>query len=209
MRTILANTEESTVRLVMNAEKMVIKETQRTFTYLNLYGYATDLIVCNRFLPEGISDHYFDSWKESQDKYYRVMEEGFAPLPIFKVPLLDREVVGLPALRIIADALFGQEDPTRIFYRGQTHRVAKEDGHYVLKIPVPFVEKDELSLTRAGDELVVQAGRYRRSVVLPRALQRQPVLDARFASGDLNIRFKSDEKKPAPEGGERHGRKYA
>ena len=58
MRNVLLDHSSSSVRLVVNPEKMVIKETQRTFTYLNLYGYHTDLVVCNRILPPDTGDGF-------------------------------------------------------------------------------------------------------------------------------------------------------
>jgi arsenite-transporting ATPase len=79
MRDLLTDAEKASVRIVVNPERMVIKEAQRSFTYLNLYGYATDLIICNRLIPAEVADRYFDSWKESQTRYYQVIEECFAP----------------------------------------------------------------------------------------------------------------------------------
>ena len=72
MGKILPDSDKTSVRIVLNAEKMVIKEAQRTFIYLTLYGYHTDLIVCNRLLPHEVGDSYFRSWKESQIKYRKL-----------------------------------------------------------------------------------------------------------------------------------------
>jgi len=189
MRQLLTNAESSSVRLVLNAEKMVIKEAQRTFTYLNLYGYPTDLVVCNRLIPDEVEDSYFDSWKESQLKYYRLIEESFAPLPILGLPLFAREVVGLAMLEEMGQALFGSEDPTKLFYHGQPSEVEKEDGYYVLTLPLPFVSRDEVSLSVSGDELVVVAGRHRRNITLPRALLGLPIEGAKYEGERLRIRF--------------------
>ena len=53
MNEILRDRERSTIRLVMNPDKMVIGEAMRTFTYLNLYGYLTDAVIVNRVFPVG------------------------------------------------------------------------------------------------------------------------------------------------------------
>src|SRR5581483_8117034 len=45
MHATLVDPDVTTVRLVLNPEKMVIKEAQRTYTYLNLFGYPSDLVV--------------------------------------------------------------------------------------------------------------------------------------------------------------------
>ncbi|OGO05644.1 MAG: arsenic-transporting ATPase [Chloroflexi bacterium RBG_13_54_9] len=189
MRVLLTDPDTASVRLVLNPEKMVIKETQRTFTYLNLYGYATDLIVCNRLIPDEVKDRHFDSWKESQERYYQMVEERFAPLPILTIPLFSQEVVGIPMLRLMAQALFGDEDPTKVFYHGQTHDIRKEDGNYVLTLPLPFVQKEEINLMRNGDELTIQAGRHKRNISLPRILAGLPVKEARFEGERLRIDF--------------------
>ena len=190
IRTLLTNDEVTSVRLVLNPEKMVIKEAHRAFTYLNLYGYPTDLVVCNRLIPEQVADEHFDFWKETQAKYHRLIEESFAPLPIRDVPLFDQEVTGISMLRQMAHALFGEEDPSRIFFRGRPHEIEKAEGYYELIIPLPFVEKAEISLTQSGDELLVQVGRYKRNLVLPRTLAGLRADAARFEEGKLRIRFR-------------------
>jgi arsenite-transporting ATPase len=76
---LLADPDISSVRLVVNAEKMVIKEAQRTFTYLNLYGYATDAVVCNRLLPDEVQDGYFAAWKVTRRSTSSYQEASASP----------------------------------------------------------------------------------------------------------------------------------
>ncbi|MBI4301933.1 MAG: ArsA family ATPase [Chloroflexi bacterium] len=189
MRAILTDPETTSVRLVVNPEKMVIKESQRTLTYLNLYGYATDLLICNRLIPDQVSDPYFQSWKESQIKYYQFIEENFSPLPIRNAPLLNREVVGIDMLEIMAVALFGEDDPTQVFFKGTIQGIEKEDGQFVLVLRLPFVSKEEVSLMRSGNELTVQVGNFRRNVILPQVLAGLATREARFVEGNLRIEF--------------------
>ena len=103
MQQLLADEQKSSVRLVLNLEKMVIKEAQRSFTYFHLFGYPTDLVVCNRVLPQG-SGAYFEAWQEAQRRYQPLVEESFAPVPVRSVPFFDREVVGLEMLRKLGGA---------------------------------------------------------------------------------------------------------
>ena len=189
LHALLADPDVSSVRLVLNPEKMVIKEAQRTFTYLNLYGYATDAVVCNRLLPEAVQDGYFQTWKITQQEHFRVIQESFSPLPVFTVPLMEQEVVGTVMLEKVAAALYGDEDPTRLFVRGPVQEVVSEDGRYVLTIALPFVTKEELSLVRNADELVVHAGSFKRNIILPHLLQGLPVLGAKFEGDKLRISF--------------------
>ena len=204
MKDILSNQDVTSVRLVVNPEKMVIKEAQRTFTYLNLYGYLTDLIICNRIIPDKVDDQYFNFWKESQSKYYGVIEECFAPIPISTIPLLDREVVGIPMLKVMADALYQEDDPTRLFFQGQVQDLQKEDKHYILTLPLPLIEKGDISLTQSGDELIIRVGSFKRNIILPHILVGLAATQARFEGGKLRIQF---DQREGGEGGKKHGRK--
>ena len=187
---LLTDAEKTSVRLVVNPEKMVIKEAQRTFTYLNLYGYFTDLVICNRLIPDRVEEQYFQAWKDSQKKYHQLIEEGFAPLPISDVPLMEQEIVGIPMLRAMAEALYSENDPTEIFYRGRVQDVHKENKHYVLTLPLPFTGKERISLMQSGDELTIQVANFRRNVILPHPLIGLVVTEARLKDGKLKIKFR-------------------
>lgn len=192
---LLTDAEKASVRLVVNPEKMVIKEAQRSFTYFSLYGYFTDLIICNRLLPDKIKDSYFRAWKDSQRKYHQIIEEGFAPLPILDVPLFEQEIVGIPRLRTMAEALYGEKDPTAVFSQGQVQSIQKEDKHYVLNLTLPFSSQEEVSLVQSGDELTIQVGGFRRNVILPRALIGLVASEAKLEEGKLKIKFQQEKTK--------------
>ncbi len=189
MHELLSDPHESSIRLVLNPEKMVIKEAQRTFTYLNLYGYSTDLVISNRIIPQNVGDEYFNAWKGSQERYSRLVEETFTPLPIFKVPLMEQEVVGPDMLRKMAHAIYGDQDPTKLFYEGQPQTIEKQDGTYLLRLRLPFVGKEDVHLTRDGDELALSIGNFRRNVLLPRVLAPLDVGRARFEGDSLVLTF--------------------
>ena len=194
MHALLVDPQKSSVRLVLNPEKMVIKEAQRAFTYLNLYNYATDLVVSNRIIPSAVQDGYFSAWKEIQKKYGQMVEEAFAPLPILAVPLFDQEVVGLKMLRRMAESIYGDGDPTQVYFVGQAQRVEKNDRGYTLTIPLPFVSKEEVQLTRSTfDELVIHIGNHKRNLLLPRVLSGLEVVGAKHEGDELVVRFEDKE----------------
>lgn len=192
VRHILTDPEMSTMRLVMTPEKMVIKETQRTFTYLNLYGYGTDAIVCNRIIPEAVTDPYFAAWKDRQRDNITLIKEAFGELHMFQSPLFDRDVTGYDDLRRLADALYGDSNPAAYFTTGiASHRI-ESDPHsddYILVIPLPFARKDDLDVYRSADELTVRVGPYRRNIVLPHTLWKYEIGKANFVDQSLRIRF--------------------
>lgn len=189
MHELLTDHVKSSVRIVLNPEKMVIKEAQRTFTYLNLFGYSTDAIISNRIIPASIDDKYFNAWKESQAKYGQMVEEAFAPVPILKVPLMNQEVVGIEMLRKMAQAIYDHQDPTRVMYTEQPQVIEKTDDGYALKLRLPFISKDAINMTRSQDELAISIGNFRRNIILPRILTGLQVQKAKFEGDHLVIHF--------------------
>lgn len=190
VRAMLADPQQASMRLVVNAERMVIKETQRTYTYLNLYGYPVDAVVCNRLIPDTVTDPYFQAWKDAQVEHLDLIHQCFDPLPLFTAPLFDREMGGLDLLRVMGGSLFGEADPIDRLYEGDTHTLqTNDDGTYSLRIPLPFAEKADVDLYRAPDELTLSVGAYRRNIVLPRLLWPLEVASARFQEGALVVRF--------------------
>ena len=190
VRELLADPALSSMRLVVNPERMVIREAQRTWTCLNLYGYATDAILCNRVLPEEVRDPWFAPARERQAENLTLMREAFGELPLLKAPLLPLEPGGLAALRQLGAALYGERNPAERFHTGESHRIrSAAGGGYTLTVPLPFTRSDELELYREQDELTLQVGRWRRNFVLPHALAGLEIETARFAEGGLHIRF--------------------
>ena len=189
MKEILCDAKRSSIRLVLNPEKMVIKEAQRALTYLNLYGYVTDAVVCNRVFPRRLQRGYFAEWTQIQSRYREMIQRAFSPLPIWEIPLFDREVVGLEMLERMGRSLFAERDPLRVWMPGPIQTVRKKGEHYFLRVRLPFLRKDEISLLKRGDELVVSIGNYRRDLVLPKALADLAVKRARLEEGYLVVRF--------------------
>jgi arsenite/tail-anchored protein-transporting ATPase len=186
---LLGDPTSTSIRVVLNAEKMVILEAQRLFMYSNLYGYPVDLIVCNRVIPESVTDSYFQGWKASQAKYIQMIEERFAPVPIRYVPLMENEVVGVESLEVVGRELFGDEDPTQVYHRGRSYSFERAGNGYNLLLPLPFTTRGEVELSQVGDELVVRVGNQRRTIILPRTLAGMQTSGARLESGTLTVRF--------------------
>jgi arsenite-transporting ATPase len=178
---------------VVNPERMVIAEARRTHTYLSLFGYHVDAVVANRVLPDDVSDPWFARWKAAHAEHLAAIEEGFAPVPVLRVPLQPAEQVGVEALRTFAGVLYGDEDPTARFSRREPMRVARRGDDLDLEIDLPFSDRDELDLGRVGDELLVRVGPYRRAVVLPDTLRRREVTGARLRDGGLRVTFGTGE----------------
>lgn len=187
---VLTNPEETSVRLVMNPEKMVIKESLRAHAYLSLYNVATDMVVANRIIPETVSDPFFQRWKESQERHRQEIYDDFSPLPIKEVPLFSEEMCGLAALDRLKDTLFpAGEDPTQVYYKETTLRVIQEQQQYTLELYLPGIAKHQIELSKTGDELNIRIGNHRRNLVLPQALAALQPSGAKMEEDYLKIRF--------------------
>jgi arsenite/tail-anchored protein-transporting ATPase len=197
VRELLTNPEHSSIRLVVNPERMVIRETQRTYTYLNLYDYATDAILVNRVFSDEITDPFFDVWKERQKENIEFIGEAFGSLPVFKAPLFGEEMGGLDMLRKLADELYGDQNPSERMFDGVVHKIEKLDDNgddsWMLRVPIGFAKKEDLDLFRSRDEITLRVGPYRRNIVLPSELQHLEIAGAKFEDKYLNIRFEKQE----------------
>jgi len=189
MRKVLTDPEITTVRIVLNLEKMVVKEAKRAYTYLSLFGYVTDAVIVNRLLPRDLHDELFQKWQRIHHRYQAEVEQSFSGIPIFNVPLFDREVVGEKMLARMAQAIYGDEDPSRRFATSNPQRIDKEGSDYVLALKVPFVDKSAVDLSRHNGDLYVTVGNYRREITLPRVLERRETAGASIEDGELRVRF--------------------
>jgi arsenite/tail-anchored protein-transporting ATPase len=198
---LLGDSNVSSMRLVLNPEKMVVKEAQRAYTYLNLYGYAVDAVICNRVFPQHLADEYFKQWKQSQQANLQFVEEAFQPVPIFQIPFFEQELVGEAMLQRTAEAVFGKDlvqggagDPTQSFYSGLPQQIYAQNGHYILSIPLPMAERDNVDLHRSVvDELVIRIGNWKRNVALPTGLARLEIAGAKYEEDRLNILFERED----------------
>jgi len=189
MKEILEDGQKTSIRLVINPEKMVIKEAQRAYTFFSLFGYGVDLIIVNRLLPPSVRDPYFKKWKAIQETYRHQIEESFSPTPILAAELYSQEIVGTALLEKMAESVYRGADPARLFFAQKPIRIEKEDGRFVLSLHLPFVEKSELDLTQKGEELFIKVGAIKRNILLPRILLNHTIQQAKFVNERLKIIF--------------------
>ena len=214
VRELLCDTERTSVRLVVNPERLVVAEARRTHTYLSLFGYRVDAVVANRLLPEAVTDPWFAEWKARHAEHLTAIEEGFAPLPILRAELASDELVGLDALRAFGEGLYGDLDPSAVLHPGEPLQVVRKGSGFELVLELPFADKDDLELGRRDDELLIRVGSHRRALLLPDSLRRRPVGAASLRDGRLRVTFAGDAEadttrertsRPAARGGRRSG----
>jgi arsenite-transporting ATPase len=190
---LMTDPEITSVRLIANPEKIVIKETQRAFMYFCLYRMNIDAIIMNRVLPPKIKDTYFQAWRENQKQYIEVAKDYFSPIPIFSVNLFRNEILGLGRLHALAGQIYGQSNPLKRFFIGQPYDLTKEDGVYCLKLKIPFAGKDHVELNKVYDELIVRIGSFKKHILLPRHVAASKSVKARMEEDYLNVCFEGED----------------
>ena len=193
MKQILSDREITSIRIVVNPEKMVIKEAQRSFTYLNIYDFNVDAVIVNRVIPVNVTDQYFQVWKEIQKKYKGMIMESFSPIPIYEAPLFENEVVGMEMLERMGTEIFRGENPVEIKYNKRTQKVTKEKDNYIFTIYMPFTGKQDLELSQKGDEIIIKVNNLKRNITVPKTLLSLAITGAKFEGDYLKIHFGGNE----------------
>ncbi len=198
LRETLSDPSISSYRVVLQPEKMVIREAERAVSYLGLFNYPVDGVIVNRVLPEStIEGEFYQKRHELQKKYLQMIDDNFRPLPLFFAPYYADEVVGLEALSRLANDGFGDKDPGDIFYHGKVQEIEEmEDGGYQLRIPMPFVTSTDVKLRKRGDELFVTIGNFKREMILPTVLAKRKAAGGRLIDDVLEITFMPPEPEP-------------
>ena len=192
IKDVLTDREVSSIRIVLNPEKMVIRESQRAYTFLNLFGYMVDAVIVNRLLPREVKDPYYGEWKKIQKTYMKEIGSSFHPLPILSSKLWNKEIIGLALLSKMAEEIYGDDDPSQIYYKERPIEVNSSNGSYYLFLKLPFADKKELDVWHKGDELIIQYKNFKRNIALPRALASLELKGVEFKDKTLKVRFGGD-----------------
>jgi len=193
MNSILRDRSATSLRLVMNPDRMVISEAMRTFTYLNLYGYLTDAVVVNRVFPPEVEGTYFGPWRERQQEHLELVESAFSPVPVLRAPYFEAEVVGPAMLDRLADALFADGDPAAVLHSTLSQELVVGHHSARLRLDLPFAERGDVSLKKIGLELVVRVDGQKRTIMLPPGLAGFKPREAKLEEGTLEVRFEASD----------------
>ena len=191
---VLTDPKITTVRLVTNPEKIVIKETQRAFMYFCLYGLCIDAVIINRIFPDGVDSAYFEAWQRSQQHYIEEAMDYFSDVPIWKVNLFTEEIVGEQGLHRLADTLYSGINPADRFSEERPYQFQKMTDAYQLSMRLPFLSKEEIGLTKHGDELIVTVGSFKQHIALPRTLANKKTTGAKLTGDQLVIQFEGEKR---------------
>jgi len=197
VREYLLNHDLTSIRLIANPDTFSIGNIRRTYMQSSLYGLNTDLIIINKVLPEIIRDDYLRSWVDNQGKYIDEVRRSFHPIPVKILRLFESELKGIEMLRKAGSELYGDEDPAKVFFKGETIKILRSDGGLEIVYPAPYISKGDIDIERIGDELIIHLNTDS-SVVdlllpLPIATYKMSLKRAKLLSDGLHVYFMEDQ----------------
>lgn len=194
VKVLLEDPKRTTVRLVLNPEKMVIRETMRAYTYLCLYNKNVETLIVNRVLPQEAGEGgFFKEKLEEQKENMELIHHAFDPMEIKYCEMMRTELRGLDKLKLMADMIYGDEDPYKIYSDRSPMMFVTEKGVDKIVMKMPFVDSSKVELFRIDQSTVmVHVGSQKRNIQLPDALVHAQVIGADFKDDELVIKFKRD-----------------
>ncbi len=193
---ILNDPKLTTVRLVTNAEKMVLRETQRAFMFFSLHQLCIDAIILNRIFADDSSSNFVNRWQKSQKEYMELVESYFHPIPVLRAPFYQREVIGIDRLMELGENIYRGQDPSGIFYEHRPYDFIAENEKQAIKLHLPFVSKDEINLLKVGEELVIRIGNFKKNIILPRTFVGLEPRKAKLEDEYLVVEFGGNHEQP-------------
>jgi arsenite-transporting ATPase len=185
--------KDSSVRLVLTPETVVLAEARRSLTTLSLFGYSVDGVVANRVFPAEGDDPWRSGWVEAQRQVLATVTESFGELPVWTSAYQPHEPVGVAQVEELAASAYAGSDPLASPPGDGPLAIRRTSTGAALRLSLPFAERSDVDLARHGDELVLTVGSYRRVLVLPTALRSMDVVGAQVADGELQVRFEGNE----------------
>jgi len=178
----LLNQEISSVRLVTNPEKLVLRETEKAYTYLHLFGFNVDAIMLNK-VPKQTGQ------KGYRERYIEHIKNSFSPTPVIEIPEIEEEVLGIEKLLKLSRMIFGDRDPSEIFFKDRPFEILEEDGKFVLKLYLKDIQDGEPELLRIEDNLIIKIKNFKKHFFLPKALSKREITKANQTSHVLSVYF--------------------
>ncbi|MBI2913065.1 MAG: ArsA family ATPase, partial [Chloroflexi bacterium] len=186
LRDLLTDPEVASIRIVLAADRSALAEVQGALAVLSLFAYPADAAIVNRLLPPEVSDPFFEAARAEQQEVLSYIQASVAPMPVLASPLLSTPPDALAGL---AAALYGQQAPAAVLYRGPVHAFSQRDGRHLLSLALPFARREELSLEQVGDNLIVQLAGRRRTIPLPQEVRYLDALSSSFDGQSLHVSF--------------------
>lgn len=188
LQELMLNKDVLSIRLVTTPERVVIKETKRNFTCLQMYEYNVDAIIVNKVYPQEAMEGYFGAWAKLQAAGLTELEESFRDIPMFYKELERCELKSLPLL-MKSSELYGMTKPEEVLHVTRSFQLEREGAHYHLSIALPFAEKEEMVLEQKGEDMIITIKNERRIYTLPDVVKGREIERAKLEDGQLQVQF--------------------
>jgi arsenite-transporting ATPase len=188
---ILCDPECSSMRLVLNPDRIALAESKRAYTYFALFGFPVDGIFINKVYPDAVADGYLGPWRELQQRYMASIRTSFMDTRLFPVEHLEGEPVGLDSLDRLGRTIFQDTPPDEVLSPTRTVTFEREGDKTLLRFVIPDLDKASLDLGRKDNELLISAGGHSRVFTLPDTLLAAEVEGASYRDDRLTVTFGS------------------
>ncbi|MGL6198014.1 MAG: ArsA family ATPase [Lachnospiraceae bacterium] len=188
LQKLMLNKDIVSIRLVTTPERVVIKETKRNFTCLQMYEYNVDAVIVNKVYPQEAMEGYFGAWGKLQDTGLTELKESFRDIPMFYKELDRCELKSLPLLTKAA-GLYGEINPEEVLHVTKHFQLEREGDNYQLSIELPFAEREELELGQSGEDIIITIKNERRIYTLPDVVKGREIERAKLEDGRLRVQF--------------------
>ncbi|GAU76031.1 ArsA family ATPase [Fusibacter sp. 3D3] len=188
LQALMLNKEVVSIRIVTTPEKIVIKETKRNFTWLQLFDYNVDAILINKVYPKVALEGYFNQWVKLQEEGLVELEESFRDVPRFVLMLQKHELKTIPVLKAVS-TLYGEVDPALVLVTHKTFNITQKEDRHIMEIYLPFAEKSEMDLGQNNGEIQIAIKNEKRCFALPDMIKGKQIESAKFENGILTIAF--------------------
>ena len=190
LRGLLTDPDKSSVRLVLSADGARFDDAEQAMAALSLFAYPVDALVLNRMLPDQVTDPFFDAARREHAELLGRATQSVRPMPVFSLAALSAAPRGPERLSRLARDLYGEEDPARVLHRWPPQSLSRQDGQYILSLPLPFARRDELSLEQTDDGVAVRLDGRRCVLALPREVRDQEAVSWSFEQDVLTVVFR-------------------
>lgn len=188
----LIEDDATTVRLVAEPGRAAGEALRSARTGLALHGLRVDSVVASRVLPRHSADPWFADLAARQEKWLDLWHQEWAPgTPVRETAHLGREPRTAEDLALLAGPC-APDDRAPGHAGNPWWTEDAGDGVIAWCLPLPGAAKEDLQLVRRGDELLLTAGPFHRTVRLESALRRCTVSGAALTDGVLRVRFTPD-----------------
>ena len=189
LKDILQNRDAASIRLVTTPERIVLDETRRSYTWLQMYDFGTDAVYINKIYPAEVLTGYFADWNRVQEERLQLARESFPDQRQFRLELLPDELQGFETLRRVGRGLYGETDPAAVFCREQAFRIEERSGTRILIVKVPYAKESEVQVEKDGGDLLLTVRNQVRRFHLADLLGRRKLSGWSLAHGELSIRL--------------------